>query len=108
LQCNVRATREQIESSARQLEEAMASGDGVPPPPPRPEVSVPAPPATVPEQFKSAARRSFKLLSQMPEGDKKNRLRKAYTEFVKAVEAQSADIESIGDSLEETYIDCRM
>jgi molecular chaperone DnaK len=107
LQCNVRSSREQIESSAKKLEEEMAGGDSVPPPPPRPEVTVQAPPATVPEQFKGTARRSFKMISQMPEGEKKSCLRKAYTEFLKAVEKQSPDIESIGDALEETYIDCR-
>ena len=87
VQCNVRATREQIEASAAHLSEVMATPGGggaaapagtLPPPPgtlPKPPGSLPRPPGRTataaaplppppdgtPDEFKSAARRSFKL-----------------------------------------------
>jgi molecular chaperone DnaK len=142
IQCNVRATKEQINSSAQHLKEVMASGDpqdngaakasGLPKPPvagtlprppapPRPTSSaqpatpvavsvapeIPSPPADMPDQFKSIARRSFKLVSQLPASEKREKLFTAYMKFVDAVQAKSPELEELGDALDDTYLECK-
>jgi len=142
IQCNVRATKEQIDKSAQHLQEVMASGEpgedseaaavgSLPKPPsaetlPRPPVSshpvttsatpvqttpvaaaIPVPPAEIPEQFKSIGRRAFKFVSQLPPSEKREKLLAAYTKFVNAVVSQSPDLEDLGDTLEDTYVECK-
>ena len=144
IQCNVRATKEQIDSSALHLKEVMASGEPKdngaaaasnlpkppaagtlprPPAPPRPTTAsppatptpaaapavpeIPVPPADTPEQFKSIARRSFKLASQLPASEKREKLLAAYTKFVNAVQAKSPEVEELGDTLDDTYVECK-
>ncbi|MCP4263682.1 MAG: Hsp70 family protein [Planctomycetes bacterium] len=137
VQCNVRATKEQIDSSATHLQEVMASGETkteeaaaavgtLPQPPsdealPRPPVSqpsqssssapvastIPEPPANTPDQFKSIARRSFKLVSQLSASEKRERLLAAYMAFVKAVQTQATNVEKLGDALDDTYVECK-
>lgn len=131
LQCNVRATKEQIDSSAEHLKEVMATGEPAAesavavgelpkppsteplPQPPKPAATgaattaIPEPPANTPEQFKSIARRSFKLVSQLPDSEKRTKLLAAYMAFVQAVQAQSPNIDDLGDILDDTYLECK-
>jgi len=130
LQCNVRASKAQIDNSARHLEEVMASSStqakeeettapakdlpkpplagSIPrPPTPPPAPTIPPPPVETPEQFKSIARRSFKLVSQLSPSEKRDKLLAAYSAFVKAVETQSPDLEELGDVLDDTYMECK-
>ena len=142
IQCNVRATKEQIDSSAQHLKEVMASSEPKdfgaaggsnlpkppeagtlprPPAPPRPTMAaqpatpnsapiapeIPAPPANTPEQFKSIARRSFKLVSQLPASEKREKFLTAYKKFINAVQTKSSDLEELGDALDDTYMECK-
>lgn len=137
LQCNVRATKEQIDSSAQHLEAVMASGashaddtGGIPadlpaPPPvgdlPRPPMSqpsaaattapaapaIPEPPTNIPAEFKSIARRSYKLASQSSPSEEREKLISAYTAFVNAVQVQSPEVEHLGDALDDIYVECK-
>ncbi|ONI77970.1 hypothetical protein ALI144C_31725 [Actinosynnema sp. ALI-1.44] len=126
VQCDVRATAAQIERSAELLNEAMparpveqAAGLPLPPtvgslpkppgaatpatpatPPPAP--ALPPPPAATPDEFKSFARRSFKLIGQLQAEDRAT-LTAAYTKFVAAVEAGSEDVEDLGDELIDVF-----
>ena len=70
---------------------------------------IPSPPADTPEQFKSIVRRSFKLVSQMPQSPARDKLLAAYTAFVNAVDSRQPEpqIQDLGDELEDTYIDCK-
>ena len=140
LQCNVRASKAQIDSSANHLAEIMSAGEtatdaaslpvgnlpkppapgGLPRPPmtpsPRAAQSPPSaqPPVAAllelpdetPAEFKSIARRSFKLLSTMPSSPDRDKLLAAYTAFVNAVNVQSPQLEDIGDALGDIYTEC--
>jgi len=137
LQCNVRTSKEQIDSSAQHLEEVMASGEskaddavavveGLPAPPsvgnlPRPPMpqrpaaattapaapAIPEPPTNTPAEFKSIVRRSFKLVSQLSPSEKREKLLAAYTAFVNAVQSQSPEVEGLGDALDDIYLECK-
>jgi molecular chaperone DnaK len=125
VQCDVRSTAEQIERSAELLNEVMpprpvepAPGlpmtpvvGGLPKPPgslPKPPGAVPVapavppPPAAVPDEFKSFARRSFKLIGQLEPADRAT-LTAAYVKFVAAVEAGGDDVEDLGDELVDVF-----
>jgi len=84
---------------------AAATPTGAPPAP----AGIPTPPADIPEQFKSIARRSYKLVSQMPQSPDRDKLLAAYTAFVNAVENHQpeSEVQDLGDELEDTYIDCK-
>ncbi|MCI0487095.1 MAG: Hsp70 family protein [Blastocatellia bacterium] len=140
LQCNVRASKAQIDSSANHLAEVLAAGSATadaaaaqagnlpkppapsglprPPIPPRPQshaappapapppvAAVPEVPAETPAEFKSIARRSFKLLSTMASSPERDKLLAAYTAFVNAVNSQSPELEDLGDALGDTYME---
>jgi molecular chaperone DnaK (HSP70) len=60
-----------------------------------------------PEEFKSIARRSYKLLTQLPMSEKRNQLMAAYTAFIKAVESNSPEVEDLGDTLGDVYMDSK-
>ncbi|MEU7481148.1 Hsp70 family protein [Lentzea sp. NPDC042327] len=123
LQCDVRATREQIEKSAAHLKEAMAGhqGAGLPEPPGGTEVvpdglpkppgapgdqsdaaALPPPPDDTPAEFKSVVRRSYKLIPQLPEA-RRAELTSAYLAFVIAVRNGSAELEDLGDQLSDVF-----
>ena len=108
LHCGVQSDRAAIEQSADRAERTMAAPPILPAPPPmpaKPDV-VPEPPSSVPEQFKSIARRSFRRLGAI-EGDQHRLLLDAYLAFLRAVESKSADVEDLGDALEEAYLEVR-
>ncbi|MBA2696359.1 MAG: Hsp70 family protein [Actinobacteria bacterium] len=132
LQCNVRATKEQIEASSKHLSEVMASGSdgatpagadppappsGLPKPPgrlPKPPgragtaeaQPLPPPPLEVPDEFKSTARRVYRLVPQLtPPG--RERLTEKYKAFVAAVQDDSPDVEELGDELYDLYRELR-
>jgi molecular chaperone DnaK len=135
VECNVRATREEIERSSSELHAILKNGEsagaGTPPaaeslpsppgslpkPPgnlPRPPGSlprpptraatrqVPPPPPSIPDEFKSTARRAYKLISQLTEPDR-TRLSEKYEAFVAAVERDSPDVEELGDELDDLF-----
>ena len=115
LHCGVQSDRAAIEESAERAERTMATpvlpvppaSAGAPPAPEPPQADeVPEPPAGVPEQFKSIARRSFRKLGTL-EGDQHRLLLGAYLAFVRAVEAKAPDVEDLGDALEEAYLEVR-
>jgi len=125
LQCNVRATKEQIEKSSKHLSEVMAGGSngatpaetGLPKPPgtlPKPPgrasaaepQPVPPPPAQVPDEFKSTARRVYKLIPSLEPPDR-DRLTAKYQAFVAAVHNDSSDVEELGDELYDLYRELR-
>ncbi|MGC4812286.1 Hsp70 family protein [Micromonospora sp. DT228] len=134
LQCNVRASREQIEKSSEHLTAVMArvtteepppttttlpkprtnlpkpSDSGLPKPPGgRPPASaepLPPPPAETPDEFKSTARRVYKLVPQLdPLG--REQLTEKYRAFVAAVQSGSPDVEDLGDELYDLYRELR-
>jgi molecular chaperone DnaK len=74
-----------------------------------PVASVPSPPADTPEEFKSIARRSFKLVSQMTQSPARDKLLAAYAAFVTAVESHrpESEIQDLGDELGDIYIDSK-
>ncbi|GAB2845663.1 Hsp70 family protein [Lentzea nigeriaca] len=122
LQCDVRATREEIEKSAAHLKEVMAGGssglpeppgateavrEGLPTPPPAEAAEdesalLPPPPENTPDEFKSVARRSYKLVSQLPE-ERRAELESAYLTFVIAVRNGSSEVEDLGDRLSDVF-----
>jgi len=128
VQCNVRSSLARIEEGATHLLEVMASTDdretglGVPPPPvgatPRATPAVPPPsssepvtdppPATTPEEFRSIARRCYKLLQQPMDPAKRAELSRAYNAFVAGVNSGADDLESLGDALADVYMVSRV
>jgi molecular chaperone DnaK len=124
LQCDVRATREQIENSAGHLHEVMAGQQaGLPAPPgstdddvreglPTPPgastaaehdpTMLPPPPENTPDEFKSVARRSYKLAAQLP-APHRAELSSAYLTFVIAVQNCSGEVEDLGDKLSDLF-----
>jgi len=133
LQCDVRASREQIEHSAAHIGEVMAqraketNGAGavdlsdLPPPPGRDLPKPPGQPAAtqrpaplpapaevqgIPDEFKSVVRRSFKLVEQLPPADRA-KLAAAYTAFIAAVRTESPDVEDLGDALSDLFYQLR-
>ncbi len=126
LQCDVRATPEQLESSTRRLEAAMplpaasappepAGSDvasGLPRPPgaglPKPSTASAhqPPPADVPADFKSVTRRAFKLLAQLPP-ERNTKLAAAYSAFTAAVSSGSDNVEDLGDELTDVFYESR-
>jgi molecular chaperone DnaK (HSP70) len=138
VQCAVRSSRAHIEEGATHLAQVMAVPEVPPPPPPpspvpaaarREAAAVPAadagapapaagppvsaavsspPPETTPEEFRSIARRSYKLLQQPMDAAKQQRLRTAYDKFVAAVAAGGgAGVEDLGDELGDAYLECK-
>jgi molecular chaperone DnaK len=130
VQCSVRSERRQLAESATHIEEIMAGGlasaaaaapPGVPPPPrpmaasaaaaPAPAAAAPAsveaPPEGVPSDFRSVARRAFKLLEGPMDLAKQERLVRAYNDFVEAVKSNAANVEELGDALGDVYIECK-
>jgi molecular chaperone DnaK len=109
LQCNVRVGADQIARRSDELTRAMAGGAGasadpLPRPPRREEIPPPPPPvpADTPAEFKSVARRSFKLLDQLPPAERQ-KLLDAYLAFVEAVNTGSAAVEELGDVLTDAF-----
>jgi molecular chaperone DnaK len=125
--CNVRASREQIDASARALQDAMAgarnpdagagpvgdlptppgAGYGDLPKPPKPaarpaEPELVPPPDRTPAEFKTLARRSYKMLAELSTADGAE-LRAAYLAFVAAVEKDADDVEDRGDDLDDAF-----
>src|SRR5262249_50789688 len=80
---------------------ASSPAPTTPMPPPAP--AVPEPPAETPAEFKSIARRSYKKLNTDPPSPARDRLLQAYTAFVHAVQAQSPEVEGLGDTLDDVY-----
>jgi molecular chaperone DnaK len=107
---------------------------GVPPPPPAPKQATamaagstapsasPSPaaaaestsgavveplPEEVPAEFRSVARRTYKLLEQPMNSVKRERLLQAYTCFLAAVKGNSGNIEELGDALGDVYLSCK-
>jgi molecular chaperone DnaK len=135
VQCSVRATKSALKESSAHVSQVMAGGGegiGVPPPPPPPFAAaaaaappsssasgaaapgavgptgaVESPPEGTPEEFRSIARRTYKLLMQPMDSSKRERLQRAYEQFVSAVKKGGGDIEEIGDALADVYQDCK-
>lgn len=136
VQCSVRATKSSLAESSTHLTQVMAAGEsaepmGVPPPPPPPERPVAAPAAIVPgpaqpraaaaaaaaslepppdetpAEFRSVARRCYKLLEQPMEPAKQERLLRAYGEFLTAVKQSADNVENLGDALGDVYLECK-
>jgi len=111
LQCNVRATRQEIDGRSAQLASELAKPDSLPKPPAgraptrpalAPAPALKPPPEQVPAEFKAVARRSFKLVGQLSPPERE-RLATAYTAFVEAVLASSPEVEELGDVLDDTF-----
>jgi molecular chaperone DnaK len=131
VQCSVRSSRAKIEEGARHLIQTMASEEGesqvvppppvpaaaptpgaggmaaTPPPPSDSATTVEAPPENTPGDFRSIARRSYKLLQQPLEPGKKNELQKAYNAFIAAVNNNSGNVDELGDELGDVYLKCK-
>lgn len=132
VQCSVRSSAKKIQEGAAHLQEVMASPEGepaaVPPPPPPPVAARPAtaaaappppaaappppaaaaaepPPENTPAEFRSIARRSYKLLQQPLEPGQREQLQKAYSAFVAAVKS-GGEVEDRGDELGDAYMKC--
>ena len=119
VQCSVRSSRVELEQSRRALEEARAESGtpdppeppvspGLPDPPPASSdpVVLPDPPAEIPAEFRSVARRSYKLIAHL-EGAESARLSAAYRAFVAAVQQGSDDVEDLGDQLTDLFYDLK-
>jgi molecular chaperone DnaK len=125
LQCDVRATREEIEQRSKDLAKVMAGRptglpeppgsehdvrEGLPTPPGAAATTreateadtLPPPPENTPDEFKSLARRSYKLASQLP-AQRRAELASAYLTFVIAVQNDSAEVEDLGDKLSDVF-----
>ena len=126
VQCAVRSSRARIEEGAAHLAQVMAESEApeVPQPlPPEPAATrraeaappggAPAaaapvpPPETTPEEFRSIARRSYKLLQQPMDAAKRQRLQASYDKFVAAVGNGSPGLEDLGDDLGDAYLECK-
>ncbi|MCY1139633.1 Hsp70 family protein [Actinoplanes sp. Pm04-4] len=112
LHCGVQSDRATVERSAERAEQEMARPEGaVPPPPPEPpaappEPVLPPPTDAVPEQFKSIARRAYKLIGRL-DPEPAARLREGYLALLAVAESGSSDLEDVGDALEDLYIEVR-
>jgi molecular chaperone DnaK len=102
LQCDVRATPEQIEESARHLESVRAGGDDDLPEPPRRAAPIEPPPDNVPDDYRRIASRAHELLGTLDAGDRAE-LEAAYKAFVSAVTANSSDVTDLGDELTDVF-----
>jgi molecular chaperone DnaK len=86
-----------------------------PPPEPRPEAAAPSspaaapvpPPPGTPDEFRSLARRSYKLLDQPLGSEARDRLLTAYNAFVEAVNLNAPNVEELGDALADVYLGCK-
>ncbi len=125
VQCSLRSGTARLEQSSSHLVQVMANGSegaDIPPPPPPPAraaaaattastsavfAAVEPPPANTPDEFRPLARRCSKLLEQLGDSGKRQRLITSYCAFVAAVKSGSGNIEELGDSLDEVYRDCR-
>jgi molecular chaperone DnaK len=135
VQCGVRSSAGRIEEGATHLEQVMASGDGLSgeaatgpsaAPSARVEPTTPArqpaastgaepaaveiapePPENTPPEFRSIARRSYKLLQQPMDAAARRELTMAYNAFLAAVRSNAADVESLGDALADVYEDAK-
>ena len=130
VQCNVRATKEQIERSSKDLHDIIKTDTGESPPTdrstspgslPKPPGSLPKPPGrtrgtetpalpppppNTPDEFKSTARRVYKLIPQLqPPG--RDRLSAKYRAFVTAAQEDSPDTEELGDDLYDLFRELR-
>jgi molecular chaperone DnaK len=128
IQCSVRATKSLIKESATHLAQVMAAGEGaepmgVPPPPPPPAKSAAAasaaatpapastgpvepPPEATPAEFRSIARRCYKLLERPMDAAKRERLLRAYGDFLNAVNDGAGNVQELGDTLDDVYKQC--
>ena len=129
VQCGVRSSGARISESATHLEQVMA-GAPLPeiPEPPAPRAAAPAgnggapaaaapatsgngapeePPADIAPEFKSIARRSYKLLQQPMEPARRDQLYTAYAAFITSVKAGGGDVEGLGDALADAYMACK-
>jgi molecular chaperone DnaK len=134
VQCSVRSSPALIKEGAKDLKLVMASGEEeqppVVPPPPIPPPPVPAaaataaagamaaappppsasaveaPPENTPAEFRSIARRAYKLLQQPLDPVLRDELEKAYNAFLAAVNS-GGDVEDLGDALGDVYIKCK-
>jgi len=136
VQCSARSSKGKIEEGATHLQQVMASDAAEPavippPPPPPPPAAVRAaaaaspgpaaappppsagagalepPPESTPAEFRSIARRSYKLLQQPLDPGQREQLQKAYGAFVAAVKTGSAELEDRGDELGDAYMKCK-
>jgi molecular chaperone DnaK len=137
VQCSVRSGKSQLAESSEQLSQVMAGGEKpdeeqqcAPPPPQFPpkaehatgprasSAATPAaaassqpapgpPPAETPAEFRSIARRCYKMLEQPLDSAKRLRLQEAYSRFVAAVNNGGADLEKLGDALDDVYLELK-
>jgi molecular chaperone DnaK len=134
VQCSVRSSSMKIEEGATHLSQVMAVagddpalGSDVPPPPARPAAPPPQappppppdarsssgasaaemPPEATPLEFRSLARRCYKLMEQPLEAGARERLLTAYNAFVAAVNEGSDHVEELGDALGDVYLSCK-
>jgi molecular chaperone DnaK len=137
VQCNVRATREEIEQSGDDLRAILktddASAGGMPTPPapadrslPRPPTGLPRPPgglprppapkppAGAPVPPPPSVPDEFKAMARRAfkllgqlEEPARAQLRKKYDAFVAAVERNSPEVEQLGDDLDDLYRELR-
>lgn len=91
---------------AAQTEGAAPAG-AAPPPVAASSAAVPPPPAETPDEFRSYARRTYKLLQQPMDGAKRQKLQEVYEKFVTAVQSGAGDIEDLGDALMDTFTECK-
>lgn len=126
LRCDLRAGSEGVARSAAHLADALAVGGpivaesraasahtpplpgGVAAPSSAPPGQFPvAPPPETPDEFKSIARRSLKLLNSPLPKEQRERLLASYNAFVAAVRTGSPEMEDLGDALADTYMECK-
>ncbi|RJQ75389.1 hypothetical protein D5S17_21095 [Pseudonocardiaceae bacterium YIM PH 21723] len=117
LHCDVRATQEEIDRIRVRLEQEMAvrpSGlpeppsagmavhDGLPTPPADDTAPLPPPPENTPGEFADIVRRSYKLVSKLPE-ERRAELAGAYLAFVIAVGNGSTGMRELGGRLRDVF-----
>jgi molecular chaperone DnaK len=133
VQCAVRSSDAGLREGAQHLQQVMAGAPAeVPSPPPPPQaaaatasrpaataptptqnaaatakpVGVAPPPENTPEEFRSIARRAYKLLQQPLDPTAAARLGTAYEQFTAAVRG-GGEVEDLGDKLGDVYIEVK-
>ena len=127
VQCGVRSSLGTIAEGTTHVQQVMAAADAESAPEmvaasPAPSMGAPQaapphaassgtapepPPDDTPAEFRSIARRCYKLLQQPMASDKRDQLERAYNAFVAAVKGGSADAEGLGDTLDDVYKTCK-